>query len=59
MLSLNHTFDISDIKVLQFQKRGFKLNLLESLEIKKAIKQKKNLMNEQLDLYQSPLVKPM
>jgi len=43
MLSHNHTFDLTNLKVLHIAKRGFKLDLLESLEIQKAVKNKKKI----------------
>ena len=54
LLEYNHNFN-HNFEILHTEKKGFKLNLLESLEINK-LKSSKNLLNEQLDLNNSPLL---
>lgn len=55
LLETGHTSNfIPDI--LHFEKKGFKLHLLESLEIKKHLNQTFLCLNEQTSLYNSPLI---
>lgn len=46
----NHNLDENNIQILHVQRKGRKLNLLESLEIKKALSRKKHLVNNQTEL---------
>lgn len=45
-----HTFDENNVKILHVQNKSKKLNLLESLEIKKALHNKLNIVNSQVEL---------
>ena len=54
LLECNHTFN-NNFKILHNEQKGLKLNLLESLEINK-FKHSDNLLNEQVDINDSPLL---
>lgn len=53
MLQFNHTFGIENLKILHIEKKGQRLDLLESYELKKALSRKIQVMNDQRLLTQS------
>ena len=56
LLENNHSSEKADLKILHYEKNGRRLTFLESFEIKKSLNEGINLMNEQLDLIDSPLL---
>jgi hypothetical protein len=56
-LETGHSFpDLNDISILHYQEKGFKLNVLESIEIYKGIENHKSIiLNDQLDLFKTYL----
>jgi hypothetical protein len=57
LLCIGHSSEIKNLKILHFEPKGKKPNLLETIEIVKAQKRGENLLNEQLDFYMSPLLR--
>ena len=55
LLETNHSFELNSYKVLHHQNKGKKLNTLEILEINKAMKENKFLLNSQVH-FDSPLL---
>lgn len=53
----NHFIDTTNCTLLHSQQKGQRLNLLEQLEIQRAIRRGKNIVNEQTDFNNSPLLK--
>ena len=58
-LEMNYNIDIKNLKIKHICKKGLKMDFLESLEIQKALNECKLLMNDQTDLYKSPLISPL
>ena len=56
LLENNHSSEKADLKILHYEKNGRRLTFLESFEIKKPLNEGISLMNEQLDLIDSPLL---
>lgn len=56
LLNTGHDCNISNLSVLHIEQKGYKLDILEVLEIARANKVGKALLNEQLDFNISPLL---
>ena len=56
MLTHNHKCTIDNFEVIHKENKGLRLDILEAMEIQRAITNKEKLMNEQIDLYKSPLL---
>ena len=52
----NHTFSKDQINLLHFDRKGFRLNLLEHLEIRRGLKRGKIFINDQTVFDSSILV---
>ena len=57
MVSLLDKTRHEDFKILHREKKGLRLNNLEAFEINKFIQSGTTLLNEQLDLNSSPILK--
>ena len=57
LLQYNHKCTIDNLEIMHKENKGLRLDILEAMEIQRAIKNNENLMNEQLDLYNSPLLR--
>jgi hypothetical protein len=55
-ISNNHSLDVNNIQLLHSQNKGKRLDLLEIIEIKKAVKENKNITNDQIDFVISPII---
>ena len=56
MSSLNPLCTIENIEVIHKENKGLRLDILEAMEIQRAITNKEKLMNKQIDLYKSHLL---
>jgi hypothetical protein len=51
----NHVLSIDLLRPVHIINKGFKLDILEALEIKKAVCQGKTVLNDMTDLKKSPI----
>ena len=56
LFDTNHSPASSNPLPLHFIPKGRKLDMLESVEIKKALHYKQNILNNQLDIKNSPII---
>ena len=55
IIETKHLFN-GKFKILHIEEKGLRLNCLENLEIRKAVNSQKNIVNEQLEVTDSPLL---
>ena len=55
IIETKHLFN-GEFKILQIEEKGLRLNCLENLEIRKSVNSQKNIVNEQLEVTDSPLL---
>ena len=56
LLENNHICNETNLEILHFERKAQRLTFLEAYEIKKALSECKQLMNEQLDIVDAPLL---